>query len=85
MIPRRAGSEKKGAGRKASIEHKPILEENFLKLLTEFTMGDPMRHGVLWTNLSRRARSVVVWLIGRNPGESTYGSQIIEEARFRAA
>lgn len=30
-----------------------MLEENFLKLLTEFTAGDPMRDGVLWTNLSR--------------------------------
>jgi hypothetical protein len=27
--------------------------ENFLKLLSEFTAGDPMREGVLWTNLSR--------------------------------
>jgi hypothetical protein len=30
------------------------LEGNFLKLLAEFTAGDPMREGVLWTNLSRR-------------------------------
>jgi hypothetical protein len=30
-----------------------MLEENFLKLLAEFTAGDPMREGVLWTNLSR--------------------------------
>ncbi len=44
---------KKGAGRKVAIEHKPMLEENFLKLLAEFTAGDPMRDGVLWTNLSR--------------------------------
>jgi hypothetical protein len=48
-----AGSEKKGAGRKTSIEHQPTLEENFLKLLAEFTAGDPMREGILWTNLSR--------------------------------
>ena len=54
MTPRRAGSEKKGAGRKVAIEHKPLLEDNFLKLLAEFTAGDPMRDGVLWTNLSRR-------------------------------
>jgi len=33
--------------------HKPTLEENFLRLLAEFTAGDPMREGVLWTNLSR--------------------------------
>ncbi|MGZ8915560.1 MAG: ISAzo13 family transposase, partial [Methylobacter sp.] len=31
-----------------------MLEANFLKLLAEFTAGDPMREGVLWTNLSRR-------------------------------
>ena len=30
------------------------LEENFCTLLGEFTAGDPMREGVLWTNLSRR-------------------------------
>ena len=30
------------------------LEENFCTLLAEFTAGDPMREGVLWTNLSRR-------------------------------
>nr|WP_232230057.1 ISAzo13 family transposase [Polaromonas glacialis] len=30
------------------------LEKNFLALLAEFTAGDPMRQGVLWTNLSRR-------------------------------
>jgi hypothetical protein len=52
-ILHRAGSEKKGAGRKNAMAHKPALEENFLKLLAEFTAGDPMREGVLWTNLSR--------------------------------
>ena len=31
----------------------PEVETNFLKLLDEFTAGDPMRVGVLWTNLSR--------------------------------
>jgi hypothetical protein len=30
------------------------LDENFGVLLAEFTAGDPMRQGVLWTNLSRR-------------------------------
>jgi hypothetical protein len=27
--------------------------DNFLAILAEFTAGDPMREGVLWTNLSR--------------------------------
>jgi hypothetical protein len=36
------------------IDRIATLEENFLSLLAEFTAGDPMREGVLWTNLSRR-------------------------------
>ena len=31
---------------------RPTLDENLRKLLAEFTAGDPMREGVLWTNLS---------------------------------
>ena len=30
-----------------------LLEEKFLKILAEFTAGDPMREGVLWSHLSR--------------------------------
>ena len=45
---------KKGGGRKEAIERLPSLEENFHHILAEFTAGDPMREGVLWTNLSRR-------------------------------
>jgi hypothetical protein len=45
---------KKGGGRKEAIERLHFLEENFRQLLAEFTAGDPMREGVLWTNLSRR-------------------------------
>ena len=44
---------KEGGGRKAVTEQTPQLEDNFLKILAEFTAGDPMREGVLWTNLSR--------------------------------
>lgn len=36
------------------IESQPLLEVNFLALLALFTAGDPMREGVLWTNLSVR-------------------------------
>jgi hypothetical protein len=36
---------------------RPQLEENLRQLLQEFTAGDPMRVGVLWTNLSLRALS----------------------------
>ena len=45
---------KGGAGRKDVIESSATLQENFAKILAEFTAGDPMREGVLWTNLSRR-------------------------------
>jgi hypothetical protein len=45
---------KEGGGRKTATEQLPQLEDNFLKILAEFTAGDPMREGVLWTNLSHR-------------------------------
>jgi Rhodopirellula transposase DDE domain len=35
----------------------PTLEANLRALLQEFTAGDPMREGVLWTNLSLRELS----------------------------
>lgn len=35
-------------------ERQGQLETNFLELLAQFTAGDPMREGVLWTNLSVR-------------------------------
>jgi hypothetical protein len=35
----------------------PTLEANLRQLLQEFTAGDPMREGVLWTNLSLRELS----------------------------
>jgi Rhodopirellula transposase DDE domain len=31
----------------------PALEENFLRVLRDYTAGDPMREGVRWTNLTR--------------------------------
>lgn len=43
-----------GGGRKELIKRVGTIEENFHKILAEFTAGDPMREGVLWTNLSRR-------------------------------
>ncbi len=36
------------------MEQQPQLEDHFREILAEFTAGDPMREGVLWTNLSRR-------------------------------
>ncbi len=53
MTCHQIGSEKKGGGRKTATEQHPQLLVNFLEILAEFTAGDPMREGVLWTNLSR--------------------------------
>ena len=36
------------------IESRPTLEANLRQLLQEFTAGDRLRVGVLWTNLSLR-------------------------------
>lgn len=44
------------------------FDENFRALLAEFTAGDPMRQGVLWTNLSRHeiSRHVVRKLLKKH-------------------
>ena len=46
---------KNGGGCKTALERRPPLDENFRQILAEFTAGEPMREGVLWTHLSRRA------------------------------
>src|SRR5262249_20538810 len=48
---------KKGGGRRLLTDARPGLEENRRRLLQEFTGGDPLCVGVLWTNLSLRQRS----------------------------
>src|SRR3954463_3049013 len=50
-------SPKKGGGRRPLTTTCPSLEANLRQLLQEFTAGDPMRAGVLWTNLSLRELS----------------------------
>src|SRR5436309_9628116 len=55
--PGRRPSPKKGGGRRPLTQARPGLEENLRGLLQEFTGGDPMRVGVLWTNLSLRELS----------------------------
>ena len=52
--PAQSRVRKKGSGRKELIDSVATLQENFAKILADFTAGDPMREGVLWTNLSRR-------------------------------
>ena len=51
MIRRRSVFEKNGGRPKLTVM-RPTLEENLRTLLAEFTAGDPMREGVLWTILS---------------------------------
>ena len=48
---------KKRGGRRPLTAACPSLEDNLRQLLQEFTAGDPMREGVLWTNLSLRELS----------------------------
>ncbi len=48
---------KTGGGRPQRAIAQPTLEANLRQLLQEFTAGDPMREGVLWTNLSLRELS----------------------------
>jgi hypothetical protein len=64
---------KQGGGRKGATERWPRLEENFLDLLAEFTAGDPMREGVLWTNLSRREISRQLAAMGTPASRHTVG------------
>src|SRR5215203_1290474 len=52
----RPGPKKRG-GRRPVTEARPSLQANLRLLLQEFTGGDPMRVGVLWTNLSLRELS----------------------------
>ena len=47
----------KGGGRPQLAVAQPALEANLRDLLQECTAGDPMREGVLWTNLSLRELS----------------------------
>ena len=41
-----------GGGRKRCLDTIPQLEENFLRVLRDYTAGDPMRDDVRWTNLT---------------------------------
>ena len=54
---RRRGASAKKGGRPPRTVAQPTLEVNLRHLLQEFTVGDPMREGVLWTNLSLRELS----------------------------
>ena len=53
----RLGAAEKKGGRPPRVVAQPTLEANLRALLQEYTAGDPMREGVLWTNLSLRELS----------------------------
>ena len=46
------GIRRKGAGRKSSIEIIENIDEVFLKVIDDYTAGDPMDEKIRWTNLS---------------------------------
>jgi hypothetical protein len=48
------GIRAKGGGRKRSIETIPNLSEKFLKVLRDYTAGDPMDDTIRWTNLTHQ-------------------------------
>jgi hypothetical protein len=50
--PRAGRVRRPGGGRKRCLETIPQLEENFLRVLRDYTAGDPMQEGIRWTNLT---------------------------------
>ncbi len=43
---------REGGGSKPKVETIPGLDEAFLEIVRDYTAGDPMKEGVLWTNLA---------------------------------
>jgi len=58
------------------------LEENFLKVLQDYTAGDPMRADVKWTNLSRRQIARRVTALG-TPVSRRVVSQLLRKHGYR--
>jgi Rhodopirellula transposase DDE domain len=50
--PRAGRVRRPGGGRKRCLETIPQLEENFLRVLRDYTAGNPMQEGIRWTNLT---------------------------------
>src|SRR6202165_208846 len=50
--PRAGRVRRPGGGRKRCLDTIPQLDENFLRVLRDYTAGDPMRDDVRWTNLN---------------------------------
>ena len=73
---------KKRGGRKALIEKTPKVVANFHLVLHNHTAGDPMRHGVKWTNLSRRKISSKLKELG-TPASKNIVSRLLHESGYR--
>ena len=63
-------------------ELNPLLNENFRKVLSDHTAGDPMREEVKWTNLSRRQISRRLKERGTPAGKSVV-SQLLWDHGYR--
>ena len=49
--PNEGGQRRAGGGRKSYEEGHPKIDDQFLKVLSDHTAGDPMSEGVIWTDL----------------------------------
>src|SRR5512135_3305157 len=70
-----------GGGRKRCLDTMPQLEENFLRVLRDYTAGDPMREGVRWTNLTR-AESAQRLKEAGTPVSVTVVKQLLRKSRY---
>ena len=59
----------------------PQLEENFLRVLRDYTAGDPMREGVRWTNLTRAEIAQRLKEAG-TPVSVTVVKQLLRKCRY---
>jgi len=74
---------KTGGGRPQQAIAPPTLEANLRQLLQECTAGDPMREGVLWTNLSLRELSRRLWAVGTPASRRTIRRLLRKRKRGR--
>src|SRR5262247_274039 len=72
----------KGGGRPPRAVAQPTLEANLRHLLQEFTAGDPMREGVLWTNLSLRELSRRLLALGTPASRRTMIRRLLRQLKL---
>ena len=73
---------KVGGGRRKLTAVYPTLKDNLLAILQNHTAGDPMKEGVRWTNLSRRAISRELEKTDTPAGKNVVSS-ILREQEYR--